>query len=98
ALDPFQEQLALQLHPNEKLFGLEEGIKVNQALDVQAHLVTVVHGDEADEHLVARQHQLLLAAAGREKEVHGQVIHDEDVPFILTVCVKQGDFKAVRVQ
>ena len=49
AADAIQEQGALHLRPDQQLFRLEEGVEVDEALDVQTHLVVAVDGVQADE-------------------------------------------------
>ena len=73
--NPLQKQRAFHPRPGQQMFWLEERVQVNEALDVQAHLVFAVDGMQTDEDTAVYQCQLLLGAAGREHEIDGQVIH-----------------------
>ena len=80
------------------MFRLEEGVQVDETLDVQAHLVFAVDGVQADEDTAVYQCQLLLGAAGREHEIGSQVVYNQHMPLVLPAGVQRRHLKAVGVQ
>ena len=98
AADALQEEGALVLRPDQQPLRPEEGVEVDEALDIQAHLVFAVDGLQADEDAAIGQGELLFGAPGREAEVAGQVIYHQHVPLVLPAGVQRGHLEAVAVQ
>ncbi len=58
------KQVALVTQPLQQLFFLEKGVEVNQALDVQAHVVVAMNEAETDEGATIVQAHFFLGVLG----------------------------------
>lgn len=81
AANPFQKQAAFHLRPGQQMFRLEERVQVNEALDVETHLVFAVDGVQANEETAVCQGQFLFGVAGGKDEICVLVVNDQHMPL-----------------